>query len=138
MTDKKTLTRRSLLKSGLALGTSAAVPGAFYINHAWAQDTRYDGEVFDAGGAALNIGEWGGGWEEFVRKALTDQFEKDFNCKINWDSAFPWFPKFVTQGPQNPVFDICNWNLPNLTQTKQAGDYFLSVDEVRENVPNAG
>ncbi|MDE0304571.1 MAG: ABC transporter substrate-binding protein [Albidovulum sp.] len=129
-------TRRSVLKSGVSLGASAAVSAPF-INHAWAQDVSYDGEVFDSGGATLNIGEWGGGWEEFVRSALTDQFEKDFNCKINWDSSFPWFPKFVTQGPQDPVFDIANWNLPNLTQTKQAGDYFLSVDEVRENVPNA-
>jgi putative spermidine/putrescine transport system substrate-binding protein len=127
-----TPTRRTLLKGGAAAALSAP-----FINHAWAQDVAYDGEVFDAGGATLNIGEWGGGWEEFVRAALVDQFEEDFNCTVNWDSSFPWFPKFVTQGPQDPVFDICNWNLPNLTQTKQAGDYFLTTDEVRENVPNA-
>ena len=135
MTTHKT-TRRSVLKSALTLGTAAAVPSSFYINHAWAQDVSYGGGVFDAGGATLNVGEWGGGWEEFVRKALTDGFEKDFNCKVNWDSSFPWFPKFVTQGAKDPVFDITNWNLPNLTQTKQAGDYFLSVDEIRANVPN--
>jgi putative spermidine/putrescine transport system substrate-binding protein len=128
--------RRALLKGGATLGAAAFLPTPF-INHAWAQDVSYDGGVFDAGGATLNIGEWGGGWEEFVRKALTDQFEKDFNCKVNWDSSFPWFPKFVTQGPQDPVFDITNWNLPNLTQTKQAGDFFLTVDEIRANVPNA-
>lgn len=129
-------TRRSLLKGGLTLGATAALP-RFYINHAWAQDVVYEGGVFDAGGAVLDIGEWGGGWEEFVRANLTDQFEKDFNCRINWDSSFPWFPKFVTQGPRNPVFDITNWNLPNLTQTKQAGDYFVPVEEVKANVPNA-
>lgn len=136
MTLKRPTSRRSVLKGGLTLSAAAAIPATFNINHAWSQDVTYDGEVFDAGGATLNIGEWGGGWEEFVRKALTDQFEKDFNCKINWDSSFPWFPKFVTQGPQDPVFDITNWNLPNLTQTKQAGDYFMTVDEVRQNVPN--
>ena len=127
-------TRRSFLKGGVTLGASAAVPSSFFINHAWAQDVMYGGEVFDAEGATLNIGEWGGGWEEFVRKALTDQFEADFNCKINWDSSFPWFPKFVTQGAQDPVYDICNWNLPNLTQTKQAGDFFLTTEEVKANV----
>ncbi|SDK78702.1 ABC transporter substrate-binding protein [Aliiruegeria lutimaris] len=138
MTIKKTTqTRRSFLKRGVALGAASTVPSTFYINHAWAQDTSYDGGMFDADGATLNVGEWGGGWEEFVRKALTDQFEQDFNCKINWDSSFPWFPKFVTQGAQDPVYDICNWNLPNLTQTKQAGDFFLTTDEVRANVPNA-
>ena len=43
----------------------------------------------------------------------------------------------MTQGPQDPAYDMANWNLPELTQTKLAGDYFLSVDEIRENVPNA-
>ncbi len=85
MTIKKTThTRRSFLQRSVALGAASAIPSTFYINHAWAQDTSYDGGVFDAGGATLNVGEWGGGWEEFVRKALTNQFEKDFNCKINW------------------------------------------------------
>ncbi|MDF0603213.1 twin-arginine translocation signal domain-containing protein [Psychromarinibacter sp. C21-152] len=133
---RQTPTRRTLLKGGAALGAATILPTPF-INHAWAQDVSYDGGVFDAEGATLNVGEWGGGWEEFVRQALTDDFEKDFNCTVNWDSSFPWFPKFVTQGAQNPVFDICNWNLPNLTQTKQAGDFFLTVEEIRENVPNA-
>jgi putative spermidine/putrescine transport system substrate-binding protein len=138
MTFKKsTHTRRSVLKRSLALGATSAIPSTFFINHAWAQDTTYDGEIFDAGGATLNIGEWGGGWEEFVRKGLVDQFENDFNCRVSWDSSFPWFPKFVTQGPQDPVYDICNWNLPNLMQTNAAGDYFLSADEVKANVPNA-
>ncbi len=131
------LGRRQALKLGVGLATGLAAPSIFNINHAFSQDVRYSGEVFDAGGAVLNIGEWGGGWEEFVRANLTNQFEKDFNCKINWDSSFPWFPKFATSGARNPVFDICNWNLPNLTQTKQAGDYFLNVDEILANVPNA-
>lgn len=129
-------TRRDILKGGTALGAAAALQSPF-INHAWAQDVSYDGGTFDAGGAVLNIGEWGGGWQEFVRAALVDQFEEDFNCTVNWDSSFPWFPKFVTQGAQDPVFDICNWNLPNLMQTNSAGDFFLTVEEMRANVPNA-
>ena len=137
MTIEKKHSRRSILKGGAALGAAATVPNMFYINHAWAQDVVYDGEVFDAGGATLNVAEWGGGWEEFVRKGLTDQFEKDFNCKLNWDSSFPWFPKFVTQGANDPVFDVANWNLPNLMQTNAAGDFFLTTEEIKANVPNA-
>lgn len=129
--------RRRLLGTGLALGAGAAVPTLFNINHAFSQDVIYDGEVFDAQGAVLDIGEWGGGWEEFIRANLVDQFEQDFNCKVNWDSSWPWFPKFVTGGPQDPAFDVCNWNLPELTKTKQAGDYFLTPEEVKANVPNA-
>ena len=75
--------RRGALKKSLALGAAASVPNLFYINHAWSQDVAYDGEVFDAGGAVINIGEWGGGWEEFIRAAMVDDFEKDFNCKVN-------------------------------------------------------
>lgn len=129
--------RRGALKKSLALGAAASVPNLFYINHAWSQDVAYDGEVFDAGGAVINIGEWGGGWEEFIRAAMVDDFEKDFNCKVNWDTSWPWFPKFVTNGPKDPVFDICNWNLPELTKTKKAGDYFLTPDEIKASVPNA-
>jgi putative spermidine/putrescine transport system substrate-binding protein len=141
MTDdvriSKRSSRRDFLKKGAAIGAASAVPSTFFVNHAWSQDVSYDGQVFDAGGATLNMAEWGGGWQELVKKTLTDQFEKDFNCKINWDTSFPWFPKFVTQGPKDPVYDIANWNLPNLTQTKKAGDFFLSTDEIKENVPNA-
>lgn len=132
---KSPVSRRTVLK-GLAAVGGAATLNMFYINHAFSKDVTYDGGVFDAKGATLNIGEWGGGWKAFVSKALTDPFEKDFNCKINWDSSFPWFPKFVINGPRHPVFDITNWNLPNLTKTKQAGDYFLDVAEVKANVPN--
>ena len=131
------LSRRSLLKSGLVLSAGAAGVSLFNINHAFSKDVTYDGGTFDAGGATINIGEWGGGWKDFVSKHLTDPFEKDFNCKVNWDSSFPWFPKFVTQGPKDPVFDVTNWNLPNLTKTKQAGDFFLGVEEIKANVPNA-
>ncbi len=129
--------RRTVLKGGLIASAGIAAASMFNINHAFSKEVVYDGGVFDAGGATINIGEWGGGWKDFVSKALTDQFEKDFNCKVNWDSSFPWFPKFVTGGPKHPVFDVCNWNLPNLTKTKQAGDYFLDVEEVKANVPNA-
>ncbi len=143
--DKKTgvpithsgLSRRKVIKTGLAAGVGAALPTLFNINHAFSKEVVYNGEVFDAGGATINIGEWGGFWEEFVRGAMVGQFEKDFNCKVVWESSWPWFPKFVTNGAKNPVFDVCNWNLPELTKTAKAGDFFTPADEVRENVPNA-
>ncbi|MCP4380153.1 MAG: ABC transporter substrate-binding protein [Hyphomicrobiales bacterium] len=132
----KSLTRRSLLKSGAALGVAGSLP-LFNINHAWSQDVTYDGGIFDAEGATINIGEWGGFWEEFVNKNLLDQFKKDFNCDVSYDSSWPWFPKFVAGGPQNPVYDIANWNLTEMFKTARAGDYFVSEEEIRANVPNA-
>ena len=133
MTDaKKGLSRRTLLKTGAA----ATGVSLFNINHVWSQDVSYDGGVFDAGGAVLNIAGWGGYWEETQNKLVLDQFQKDFNCQIRYDSTFPWFPKYVAAGPENPPFAMNNWNMPEMFKTAGAGDYFIDVDEVRANVPN--
>lgn len=130
MTD---LSRRTLLKAGAA----AAGVSLFNINHAWSQDVTYDGGVFDAKGETITIAEWGGFWQETQRKLLLDQFEKDFNCKVLYDSSFPWFPKFVANGPKKPPFAVTNWNLPEMFKTAAAGDYFLPQEELIANVPNA-
>lgn len=131
-------TRRGFLTGSaagaLALGTGVNL---FNINHAFSQDVTYDGGVFDAGGATLNIAEWGGFWEEIMRKELLDAFEKDFNCKIVYDSAFPWFPKFVAGGVEKPPFAIANWNYQEMFKTAGAGDYFMPLDEMLANMPNS-
>ena len=126
------LTRRRFL------GTAAAAGGLslFNINHGWSQDVHYDGEVFDAGGASIRVAEWGGPWGELVHRHLLDQFAQDFNCRIEYDSSWPWFPKYVAGGPSSPPFAITNWNLPEMFKTAGAGDYFVPIDELRANVPN--
>ena len=125
--------RRTLLGGAAA----AAGVGLFNINHAWSKDVVYNGEVFDAGGAEVRIGEWGGFWEDSVRKFWLNDFEKQYNCKVLWDSSFPWFPKFVAAGVKNPPYAITNWNLPEMYKTARAGDFFMPLDEVIPNVPNA-
>ena len=131
--------RRTVLK-GLAAGGAAAAStqfGLFNINHAWSQDVHWDGEPFDAGGATFILGEWGGFWEEFVRGAVIENFEKTYNCTIAYDSSFPWFPKYVASGPQDPAFHMCNWNLTDMMKTARAGDYFLPIEDIKANVPHA-
>jgi len=141
--SKGTMSRRSFMKRA---GGAAAVTGAaaaagslplFNINHAWSQDVYYDGGVFDAGGAALNVADWGGFWEEQDRKCLFNQFEKDFNCKLLVETAWPWFPRYVAGGPKNPPYAINNWNLPEMFKTAKAGDFFMPIEEIMANVPNA-
>lgn len=127
------LSRRGLLRTGAA----AAGVSLFNINHAWSQDVSYDGGIFDAQGETITISEWGGFWEETQRKLLLDQFEKDFNCRVLYDSSFPWFPKYVANGPKRPAFAVTNWNLPEMFKTAGAGDYFLPQDEMIANVPNS-
>lgn len=127
--------RRTFLKSSAAAAGIAGV-NTFYINHAWSQDVVWDGQPFDAGGATLRLNEWGGFWEEAQRKAILDEFEKTYNCKVAYDSAFPWFPKYVAGGPQNPSHDIGNWNLNEIIKLSRIGDFFLSTEELKANVPN--
>ena len=98
---------------------------------------HWDGEPFDAGGATFILGEWGGFWEEFVRGAVIENFEKTYNCTIAYDSSWPWFPKYVASGPQDPAFHMCNWNLPEMMKTARAGDYFLPIEDIKANVPHA-
>lgn len=125
--------RRALLKTGVA----AAGVSLFNINHAWSQDVTWDGQPFDARGATLRIGNWGGIWADTQRKLLLDQFEKDYNCKVQYDSTWPWFPKFVANGPKSPALDLTNWNIPEMTKTARAGDFFLPVEELVATLPNA-
>lgn len=96
----------------------------------------YDGKVFDAKGAVLRLGDWGGFWQESQTTVLLSQFEKDFNCKVSYDPSWPWQPKFFANGPKNPPFDVTNWNLPDLIQTATAGDYFDDIATLKANIPN--
>jgi len=144
MKDSKTLTgkrfsRRDILKGTAAAGAVAASAefGLFNINHAWSQDVHYDGQPFDADGATINVGEWGGFWEEFVRENMLNEFEKTYNCNVAYDSGFPWLPKFAAGGPKNPAYDIVNWNFKDMYETARIGDFFLTVDEIKSDVPNA-
>ncbi|HEX2281573.1 MAG TPA: hypothetical protein VHG52_07410 [Thermomicrobiales bacterium] len=128
-------------------GLVAAAAATLAARQGWeaqAQDSPqviYDGDVFDAGGATLRVGSWGGFWEEMERKYLLDQLEQDFNCTVEYDSAWPWFPKFVAGGVDNPPLDVTNWNLPELYQTAAAGaaqgGFFVPLEELQANVPNS-
>jgi len=100
-------------------------------------EVLYAGGTFDAGGATLRIGNWGGFWEEQWQKEFIPQFEKDFNCRVSYDGGWPWFPKFVASGAKNPPYAVNNWNLFQMSKCATAGDFFVDVEEIRANVPNA-
>jgi len=71
--------RRFSRRSVLQMGAVAATLPLFNVNHAWSQDVAFDGKAFDAGGAVLRLGEWGGSWGDLVQKHLIRAFEKEFN-----------------------------------------------------------
>lgn len=137
------LSRRGLVTGVAGVAVAATLSGRTGDARAQAgspvpsANVIYDGQVFDANGETLRVASWGGFWEETERKFLLDQLAQDFNCKIEYDSSWPWFPKFVAGGVDDPPFDVANWNLPELFKTARAGDFFVPVDEVRANVPNS-
>jgi putative spermidine/putrescine transport system substrate-binding protein len=138
--DTKTRTnmdRRSLLKWGAASAALTGPVSLFNINHAWSQDVSWDGQPFDAGGITIRINEWGGFWQEIMQKNVINEFEKTYNCKVAYDSSFPWFPKYVASGPKSPAFHVGNWNLNEIIKLGRVGDFFLSSDELKEKLPNA-
>ena len=130
-------------RRGLAAGAAATLAA----RRGWearAQDSPavvYEGETFDAGEATLRVAGWGGFWLEIERASLLDQFQKDFNCTVDYISAWPWFPRFVAGGVDNPPFDVTTWNQPELFRAAKAGaaqgGFFVPVEEVRANVPNS-
>jgi putative spermidine/putrescine transport system substrate-binding protein len=145
----KRISRRHVLRTvgeaavGLAVAAAFAQPSAASPlqappeQHPATQDVYWDGQVFDAGGAVLNLGDWPGFWQDMQYKYLIDRFHTDFNCTVQYDSSWPWFPKFAAGGPQNPPLDVTNWNMPEMFKTARAGDYFVPIDELKANVPNS-
>jgi putative spermidine/putrescine transport system substrate-binding protein len=129
----------NISRRGFVAAAAASTLAARQGSDVQAQEPEviYDGEVFDAGGATLRIAMWGGPWAESMREHVLNRFQEEYNCQIAYDDAWPWFPKFVAGGPDNPPFDVSNWNLPELFKTARAGDFFVPIDEVRANVPRS-
>jgi putative spermidine/putrescine transport system substrate-binding protein len=132
-----------LSRRGFAAGAVATL-AACRGWQARAQDSTpvvFEDETFDAGGATLRVASWGGFWQEVERTYLLDQFQKDFNCTVQYANARPWFPRFVAGGATNPPFDVTTWNQPELSMAVKAGaaqgGFFVPVAEVRANVPNS-
>jgi putative spermidine/putrescine transport system substrate-binding protein len=94
----------------------------------------YDGEVFDSKGEVLNVGDLGGRWEEFNWTSVLTQFEKDFNCRVNYDSAGPYYPKLAASDIDHPTYDLVTMPAADVLK---AQDFFVSQAEYLANVPNA-
>jgi len=145
---KHGVTRRQLVRTGgigalaALLAGSGGLPGAALagLNRQEQEDGSekqlYDGGIFDAKGETLRVAEWGGFWQEFEGTTLINKFQKDFNCKVSYDSAWPWFPKFVAGGTGNPPYDVSHWNLPELYKTGASGNFFESAAAHKLNIPN--
>ena len=114
---KPFLSRRSLIKK---LGSAAAALGFPEILHAQT--------------ATLKTTMWGGKYGEVVRARVIPAFEREFNCKVEADTAAPFHPKLQATPRSNPLYDVLHSNLNGQWQAASEGLLEPKID-VR-NVPN--
>jgi putative spermidine/putrescine transport system substrate-binding protein len=88
-----TFTRRTLLKSAAAGTALIAAP--------W---------VANAQAATLKITTWGGKWGDVMKGEVLPAFEKEMNCKIEADQAFPYIPKLAASPAKDPLYDVLHAN----------------------------
>ncbi len=134
------ITRRQTLLglASLGLSSTAIVHVMGDSGMARAQGTGeqiWDGMAFDAGGETITVAHWGGELEELARRAVIKQFEEDFNCRVRYDNAWPWFTKMSLAGPDNPPIDLYNGNLPEAMNLDVRG-FFVSHDDILANCPS--
>jgi len=99
-----------------------------------AVEILWDGKPFDAGGESVTICHWGGEMQDMAYDGIIKQFEADYNCRVVYDAAYPWFPKMSTAGPDNPPIDLYGGNLPESLNLEAQG-YFVSHADLKANVP---
>lgn len=58
----------------------------------------------------LRITGWGGRWGELSRQELVPAFEREFRCRVEVDTAFPFVPKLLASPRGRPVYDVLHTN----------------------------
>src|ERR1051326_2853736 len=66
--------------------------------------------VLRAQTATLKTTAWGGKWGEVMKAEIIPAFEKEFKCKVETDSAFPYYPKLQATPKNAPLYDVLHTN----------------------------
>lgn len=89
------ISRRKALRTGAGLA-AASVLGVPAVLHAQAR--------------VLKITTWGGKWGDTMKATVLPAFEKEFNCTVQADQAFPFVPKLQASPRNNPIYDVLHTN----------------------------
>lgn len=111
------LPRRRFLAAGAGALTALAAPG-----------------VLRAQTATLRITTWGGKWGEVMKGWALPAFEKEFGCRVEVDSAFPYVPKLLASPRTRPIYDVLHTNSNEQWALAVKGLVEPRVDRAR--VPN--
>lgn len=60
--------------------------------------------------SALKITGWGGKWGQVFKDEIGPAFEKEFKCKLQTDTAFPFLPKLQASRTSDPIYDVLHTN----------------------------
>ncbi len=115
------MSRRSFIQKAGGVGVAALLGGFPTILRA-------------ASPTVLRITGWGGKWETVVNTHVYPSFEKEFNCKIEIDQAFPFVPKLLASPKTRPLYDVFHCNSNELWMALEAG--FLEERLDPKKVPN--
>src|SRR6202048_3327781 len=118
MTMNGKVSRRTFLAtaSGAAVATAIGAPAVH------AQTT------------VLKTTAWGGKWGEVMKAEIIPAFEKEFKCKVETDSAFPYYPKLQATPRNAPLYDVLHTNTSEQWQAEVAGLVEPKLDV--KQVPN--
>lgn len=119
MAKGRKLTRRGFVKA--AGGAVAAVSlGAPAVLHAQT--------------ATLKTTAWGGKWGEVMKAEVIPAFEREFKCKVETDSAFPYYPKLQATPRNAPLYDVLHTNTSEQWQAVIEGLVEAKLDP--KKIPN--
>src|SRR5262245_53404089 len=117
MTHRAKISRRTILKSAGAVAATISAPA---IRHAQT--------------ATLKTTAWGGKWGEVMKGQVIPAFEKEFKCKVETDSAFPYYPKLQATPKNAPLYDVLHTNTSEQWQAVEAGLVEAKLDPTK--IPN--
>lgn len=131
------VSRREFLKFMTASGAAAVASGLISACSPGATEAPVVSATQAPAGEkpVLNIAQWGGQWLETLKAEIVDPFQEEFDCVVNIDTAWPFWPKMAAAPLEDPPLDVINDNLPHAFRMQAAGMLF-SPDEVKANVSN--
>jgi putative spermidine/putrescine transport system substrate-binding protein len=111
------VSRRNLLKSAGAVAVTIGAPA-----------------ILHAQTATLKTTAWGGKWGEVMKGQVIPAFEKEFKCKVETDSAFPYYPKLQATPKNAPLYDVLHTNTSEQWQAVVEGLVEAKLDA--KAIPN--
>ncbi len=84
--------------------------------------------------ATLKTTAWGGKWGEVMKAEVIPAFEKEFKCKVETDSAFPYLSKLQATPKSAPLYDVLHTNTNEQWQAVVEGLVEAKLDV--KKVPN--